>query len=413
MVLIYTSGGQSQLDTWDPKPDAPEEVRGVFRPIRTSVPGTMLCEHLPRLARLAHLYTIVRCVSHDDGDHGSASYLALTGHFHSRKSANPLPSPTDYPSYGALLQRVRPNRDFPATAVHINAPAYVPEIIAPGQNGGFLGRGCDPLLIGDPNQRDATLPGLDPVEGLPSGRLEGRRTLLEALESNRADLDLKPLYHQAYKLLADPRCRSAFDLGREPLPLRERYGLHRSGQACLLARRLVEAGVPLTTVIWNHNNRGQDKSTDPDSFGWDTHNDIFESLRNPLLPRFDQSFSALLEDLQQRGLLDSTLVICMGEFGRAPLVALEPNFAGATPGRKHWPAVYSVVLAGAGVARGGVYGASDRRGAYPQGSAVGPWDLAATLFAGLGIDPSLHYTDFAGRLLQLTTGKPIAGIYGG
>ena len=171
---------------------------------------------------------------------------------------------------------------------------------------------------------------------------------------------MKALYRQAYTLLADPRCRSAFDLGREPMALRERYGLHRSGQACLLARRLVEAGVPFITVVWNHCNRGQDKSTEPDSYGWDTHNDIFEALRNPLLPRFDQSFSALLEDLKQRGLLDSTLVVCMGEFGRAPLVALEPKFAGATPGRKHWAGVYSVVLAGAGVAGGGVYGASDR-----------------------------------------------------
>src|SRR5262249_55168060 len=152
------------------------------------------------------------------------------------------------------------------------------------------------------------------------------------------------------------------------------------------------------TVVWNHNNRGQDKSTDRDSYGWDTHNNIFEALRDPLLPRFDQSFSALLEDLKQRGLLDSTLVVCMGEFGRAPLVALESNFAGSTPGRKHWAAVYSVVLAGGGVAGGGVSGASDRRGAYPQGSSVGPWDLAATMFAALGIDPSRHYTDSSGRI---------------
>ncbi len=313
---------------------------------------------------------------------------------------------------------MRPERRFPATAVHVNAPAHVPEIVAPGQNGGFLGHGCDPLLVGDPTGGDRALPGLEPMASLPPVRLEGRRTLLESLDryrqeldGNRAMLDVNHLYRQAYTLLGDPRCRSAFDLGQEPATLRERYGLHRSGQACLLARRLVEAGVPFVTVIWNHNNRGQDKSTDPDSFGWDTHNDIFETLKEPLLPRFDQSFSALIEDLQQRGLLDSTLVVCMGEFGRAPLVAPEPKFAGSTPGRKHWAAVYSVVLAGAGVARGGVFGASDRHGAYPQGNAVGPWDLAATMFAALGIDPALHCTDPTGRLFPLTTGRPIAGIY--
>lgn len=419
VLVIYTSGGQSQLESWDPKPAAPLEVRGAFGPIRTAVPGTLLCEHLPQLARLAKLYTIVRSVSHDDLDHGSASYLALTGHFHAKKSANPPPAPGDHPSYGALLQKVRPSRNFPATAVHVNGPAQVPEILAPGQNGGFLGRGYDPLVLGDPTLGDLALPGLDPLEGLPQLRLEKRQSLLEALDGARreldndpADLDRKSLYRQAYTLLNDPRCRRAFDLGQETRAVRERYGLHRSGQACLLGRRLVEAGVPWVTVIWNHNNRGQDKSGDPDSFGWDTHNDIFESLKDPLLPRFDQSFSALLEDLQQRGLLESTLVLCMGEFGRAPLVAPEPRFAGSTPGRKHWASVYSVVLAGAGVAEGGVYGASDRHGAYPQGQAVGPWDLAATLFAALGIDPSLHYQDANGRIFPLCTGKPIAGIYG-
>jgi uncharacterized protein (DUF1501 family) len=181
----------------------------------------------------------------------------------------------------------------------------------------------------------------------------------------------------------------------------------------LLGRRLVEAGVPWVTVFFNHSIRGQDNHPDAtDWYGWDTHNDIFESLKVHLLPRFDRTFATLLDDLEARGLLDETLVVCMGEFGRAPRVALEPRFAGATPGRKHWAAVYSIVMAGAGVGRGGVVGASDRIGAYPAGIAYGPGDVAATLFAALGIDPSSHYTDAAGRPYVVSTGKPIAAAYG-
>jgi hypothetical protein len=204
----------------------------------------------------------------------------------------------------------------------------------------------------------------------------------------------------------------AFDLSAEPENVRRRYGRNRSGQACLLARRLAQAGVPLITVIWNHQSRGQDNDPDNDeSYGWDTHNDIFDALRDRLLPRFDQSFSALLEDLESRGMLDETLVICMGEFGRAPIVALEPRFAGASPGRKHWAAAYSVLMAGAGVARGKVVGKTDRQGAYPASESFGPWDMAATIFSALGVDPSGHYLDPLQRPYQISKGTPIRAAY--
>jgi hypothetical protein len=220
-------------------------------------------------------------------------------------------------------------------------------------------------------------------------------------------------YRQAYDLLAAPRARHAFDLTREPASVRDRYGRYRSGQACLLARRLVEAGVPWVTVVFNRSNRGQDKNPDQsEAYGWDTHNDIFAALKAHLLPRFDQTVSALLLDLEARGLLDTTLVVCVGEFGRAPRVALERNFAGSTPGRKHWAMAYSAVLAGAGVARGGVVGASDRNGAYPSTSPVGPGDLAATMLAALGLEPDGHYTDLSGRPYRIAEGQPIAGLYG-
>jgi Protein of unknown function (DUF1501) len=421
VILVYASGGQSHLETWDPKPDAPEEIRGAFQPIRTTVPGTMVCEHMPKLARLAHLYTVVRNLSHEDLDHGSATYLALTGRYHQKRSSNPPPQPTDFPTYGAILHRIRPSKHWPHSAVSLNGPALVPENPAPGQFGGFLGRAYDPLWIGDASEGPGPLAALEPRPDLPPQRLGERRALLKSLEDararlegNRALLEMSTSYRKAYELLASPQVRKAFDLNQEPAALRDRYGRHRTGQACLLARRLVEAGVPFITVIWCLSNRGQDKSPDiTDAYGWDTHNDIFEALKVHLLPRFDQTFSTLLQDLDQRGLLDSTLVVCMGEFGRAPLVALEKTFKGSAPGRKHWAGAYSMVCAGAGVTRGGLVGASDSRGAYVKGSAYGPWDVAATMFAALGVDPSGHYTDATSRPFPICTGKPITDIYGG
>lgn len=419
VVLFYASGGQSQFETWDPKPDAPREIRGEFAATSTAVPGTLLCEHLPRLAKLADRYTIVRSMTHDDLDHGSATYLALTGHFHPRKSSNPPPQPTDYPTYGAILKRVRPSRTFPYTAVHVNGPAQVPVNLAPGQFGGFLGHEYEPLVLGDVTEQQTVLPGLDPVAELPSLRIESRRTLLETIDQARdqlaADptmLEMSSLYRQAFELLDTPRARTAFDLSAEPASVRDRYGRYRTGQACLLARRLVEAGVPLITVIGCHTNRGQDLSPDdPEAYGWDTHNDIFASLKNQLLPRFDLSFSALLEDLDQRGLLDQTLVVCMGEFGRAPQVAFEAKFAGRTPGRKHWAGAYSIVMAGAGIGRGQVYGASDQIGARVYSNPVSPPDIAATMFAALGVDPRSHYQDPTGRPFPIAHGKVVTGLY--
>lgn len=426
VILVYTSGGQSQLETWDPKPEAPAEIRGEFAAIPTAVPGTFIGEHLPRLAQLADRYTIVRSVSHDDLDHGSASYLALTGHFHPHKSSNPLPKPTDLPTYGSVLKRVRPTGRFPYDAVHVNGPALVPEIVAPGQDAGFLGRDYDPLLLGDVSATAIAVPCLGMQPDLPALRLAARQNLQSVLEGScrNGELDrqfpdrgvqgMDNSYRQAFQLLSSPRCRDAFDLTAEAANVRDRYGRHRPGQACLLARRLVEAGVPLVTVIWNHSNRGQDKdSRSTDVYGWDTHNDIFEALKLHLLPRFDQGFSALLEDLDERGLLETTLVVCMGEFGRAPVVALEKKFAGDSPGRKHWASVYSIVLAGAGVARGTVYGASDGIAGQPRLNRVGPDDVAATIFSALGVDPSGHYQDAFGRPYPISTGKPIEGVYTG
>ncbi len=418
VLVVIASGGQSQLETWDPKPEAPQQVRGAFGPIQTSVPGTILCEHLPRLARFAHRYSIVKSMSHEDLDHGSALYLALTGSYHSRLSSNPPPRETDHPFYGCVFEQRRPATRFLRSSVIINGPALVPWEPGPGQYAGLLGRQYDSLMIGDVSTDRAAVPGLEPLEGLSHQRQLQRQRLLLDLQPAAATVarptsDMNTLYEQAFGMLERPAAQRAFELHSEPAALRERYGRHRAGQACLLARRLVEAEVPLVTVIWNHSNRGQDRAPDDlEQHGWDTHNDIFDVMGRSLLPRFDQSFSALLEDMDQRGLLDSTLVIGMGEFGRAPLVALERNFAGATPGRKHWAAAYSIVFAGAGVRGGTVVGATDRHAAYPTSIKYGPWDVTATIFHALGINPSEHYHDSANRPYVISTGQPIAQLYG-
>ena len=419
VIVVFASGGQSQIDTWDPKPAAPAEIRGAFGSIATAIPGVQFCEHMPRIAGMADKLCIVRSMSHEDLDHGSAFYLSMTGHYHRRRSANPLPAPEDLPCQGAILQRIRPSTDFVQTAIHLNGPAVVPLVIGPGQFGGLLGKGFDPLTLGDVTQQQLAIPALQPQHDVPTSRLNARQALLTAVEGATEKLrlahcvdDKQAQYQQAFDMLSREETRHAFNLEVEPHALRERYGMNRSGQACLLARRLVEAGVPLVTVMWNHNNRGQDLDPeDTDLYGWDTHNDIFESLEHHLLPRFDQGFSALIDDLHQRGMLDDTLVICMGEFGRAPLVALEPRFAGATPGRKHWSWVYSIALAGAGVRPGTVVGESDDRGAYPRTTPYGPWDIMATLFSALGIDPHSHYTDATGRPYRITDGQVMQAVY--
>ncbi|MDA1016369.1 MAG: DUF1501 domain-containing protein [Planctomycetota bacterium] len=428
VIVVFVGGGQSQLEMWDPKPDAPLEVRGEFGSIETAVPGWRIGEHMPRIAKICDRLTVVKTMSHDDLDHGSAFYLAMSGRNHARKSSNPPPTPKDEPAFGASLKRylraksaVRgvDRTSFIHPAIHINGPAQVPILIGPGQFGGYLGRDFDPMVIGDVTSGEKILPDLELPSGISRARLKSRQSLLQsidahsrAMERGQRMLDMNILYRQAFEMISRSETRNAFDLSAEPESVRDQYGRNRSGQACLLARRLAEAGIPLITVFWNHSNRGQDLSPDEtDVYGWDTHNDIFHAMKQHLLPRFDLSYAALIEDLDARGMLDDTLVICMGEFGRAPLVKLEPNFAGSSPGRKHWAAVYSVTFAGAGVARGKVLGKSDRFAAYPDANKYGPWDITATIFSALGIDPESHFHDLTDRPIQLSSGRPIVGLY--
>jgi uncharacterized protein (DUF1501 family) len=417
-IFIVQYGGASHIDSLDPKPDAPAEVRGPYKAIATSVPGVRVGELLPRLARLADRYCLVRSMSHGNGGHDGGMHVCMTGH--SRPAENT-------PYYGSVLARLRPSpRNVPPYVWLQNLAGDVqPRYLS----GGFLGPAYAPLRVGtdldNPSAPGFRVRAFDPPADVPPARLRGRQRLLAAVEPEgkplartAAGAALGRFQERAVELVTGPEARRAFDLGREPPALRDRYGRGPLGQNLLLARRLIEAGVRLVSVTaWAGLPTGE-KFRNVQT--WDMHGDgaglgsIFGTGHFGLgwaLPRLDEAVSALLEDLEQRGLLDETLVVCLGEFGRAPKVAVESNFAGTSPGRKHWAAVYSIVLAGAGVARGGVVGSSDRMGAYPNCQPVGPWDVMATLFAALGVDPAGHYKDLVEQPHAITTGKPIAALY--
>lgn len=402
-VLLFLTGGPPQLDTWDLKPDAPAEVRGELKPIATCVPGVRISELFPRLARQTDKYCIVRSVTHHCTVHTPAGYAMLTGAEHpsaAAKSATEVrPSPDDRPHFGSLLARVRPERRGVPTF------AALPEIIKddainefPGQGGGILGKRYDPFRI-DGAARDATfrVPDIVLPPGMTAERLQNRRELLPLLDRQRREFDDRDAHSQrAYDLIGSAAFQRAFQLDREPDRVRAAYGRHLFGQGCLLARRLLEAGVSLVTVYWHYEGP-------QDSPVWDTHANNFPHLRKRLMPPTDEAFAALLEDLAGRGLLADTLVACMGEFGRSPKI----NRDG---GREHWPQVQSVVLAGASVPAGSVYGASDRIGGQPADKPVTPADLTATLLHLLGVPPDLELRDRGGRPLRACDGTPVRGL---
>jgi hypothetical protein len=403
-ILIYAYGGPSHLDVWDLKPDAPREIRGEFKPAATRVPGIAITEHLPHLGRMAEHYAIVRSVSHRDNDHAIGAYLALTGYSHPRNAIlgiEPPASPQDMPSLGSIVSKLRPADRPVFSYVTLGELRHLGNHDSMGQNAGCLGRAYDPFTI--PFVR----PGDGPLDfrGIASlmaqadlGRLGGREQLRQqmdriapVLEATSEMRTLDDFKRRAFALLSSPASRDAFDLGKESPRARDAYGPTPFARSCLLARRLVEAGVPLVTV-YSFGNRD-----------WDTHGNNFANLKNTLLPPTDRGLSVLLEDLRQRGLLDETLVVFMSEMGRTPRINKES-------GRDHWSFCYSVVLAGGGIRGGQVVGSSDRTAAFPSTHPVGPADLAATIYHCLGIDPRAHITDQQGRPLVVGTGSPIHAL---
>jgi hypothetical protein len=425
-ILFFLEGGPAHQDLWDMKPAAPAEVRGEFQPIATSAPGIQVCEHLPMLARQMHHLTLVRSVHHAVVDHNAGSYYALTGRSPVKGGQLIIRDEVDnFPPFGAVLSQLRPVEQ------RIPAFVHVPEIMSnngydlPGQRAGFLGAAYDPLVTGDASVPNFQVAGLGLPAEVPIERLDRRHGLLRRFDEQLARLaDEAPLdrlaahYREAFQLLTSTEARRAFDLSSEPDSVRRRYGLpdrtDRSrearqfgglphlGQCLLLARRLVEAGVRLVTV---GTGRRFDQS-------WDTHRQHFPLLKQSLLPYFDRAFSALLEDLAARDLLDETLVVAMGEFGRTPKLGQVTSGAGAdAAGRDHWPHCYTVLFAGGGVRGGASYGQSDRWAAYPARDPVTPEDIAATIYAAMGVDPETRIVDPLGRPQSIAQGRPISEIF--
>lgn len=411
-VLFLLHGGPSQLDIWDMKPSAPTEVRGEFQPSATRVPGMQITELLPLVAQQAHRISIVRSMTHSAINHNAATYWVTTGQAPPREQIAFTPTENDFPHVGAQVALGRPNQATVPTAVSLPDPVSDGPYTCPGQNGGFLGASYAPFTIyGDPNEDDFVVQGLHEAANGP--RIANRRSLLTAvnqglgrLADERAIEDLDRHRQRAFALLTSESTRRAFDIQSEPDRLRERYGRHKYGQSLLLARRLVEAGVRLVTVYWG----GRVNNPVPH---WDTHFNNNRRLRDELLPPFDQCFSAFLEDLAQRGLLDSTLVICTGEFGRTPRFGQFTGNGVNETGRDHWSQCYSLVIAGGRMPGGRIIGRSDRFAAYPADDPITPEDVTASLLRELGIDPHMQIRDAFTRQVPLSTGQVKPALFGG
>ncbi len=404
-IVLYCWGGMSHHETWDPKPDATAEVRGEFRPIATAVPGIRVGEHMPLLARNIDKLAVIRSIHHRSSAHGKGMYWNWTGHPPPAPEAavNLTPTRTDWPSLGAVVARFRQApAGFPA-AVQLPYPLIDNNTRQAGENAGWLGQAYDPVIVrpdrGRPYggvSRDLGALVINPAAGVETQRLQTRQALRDVLNrgfAGPASRSFDQCCAMASDILTSPRVQAALNLDLEPIAVRQRYGEHICGQSVLLARRLIEAGVPIATVVCA---AGDLNGSAGDM--WDTHGNNFVRLRRDLLPPFDAAASALLTDLAERGRLDETLVVILTEFGRTPRI-------NGSAGRDHYPLCYSVALAGGGIRGGQVYGASDRLGALPADRPCEPNDLHATLFAALGIPLDATLTDQAGRSLPITDGR--------
>jgi uncharacterized protein (DUF1501 family) len=407
VIILWMRGGPSQHETWDPKPDAPIEYRGEFGAMPTRVPGIQICDLLPMSARIMDKWSIIRSLYHTDGGHSGGDQIMFTGY--PSVPNPPAEGPGNImPSCGSIVAKQQQEKN-PRLPAYVMIPRMVP-----GTGAAYLGAAFNPFeTIADPvNDKPFRIPNIAPPAGVSLQRLEDRRGLMKSFDRMRREADnsgqmetMDRFEQRAWDLVSGPEARAAFDLDAEPRAVRERYGLmpefkaptpDRCGvpawsQRLLLARRLVEAGVRLVTV---------------DLRWWDTHVQGFDTMRNGFLPRWDRAYSALIEDLDQRGLLGTTMVIAWGEFGRTPKV-------NSNAGRDHWPNVFSAAVAGGGIKGGRVVGASDDKGAEPAENAKTPQDVLATMYRHLGVDIHEQYQDFSGRPHPvLPYGNPIEELFG-
>jgi hypothetical protein len=400
VIFLHQFGGASHHDTFDMKPAAASGIRGEFRPIATNVGGVEVCEHLPRLARVADKFCLVRSVHHTVSAHNSAAYYSLSGHKPLVDIVTANATATDFPAYGSIVDKLAPSPERVPTAVSLPTMIADGPFRTPGEFAGFLGKRHDPLFVTrDPNDPRFRVDELSLPLEVPLRRADDRRALLAGLveharlrESIAAVRGMNTYQQRAFSLLTSPETRRAFDIHREDPRLRDRYGRTTYGQSVLLARRLVEAGVRFVTVYYS-----------PGIGGWDTHAKNFSTLARSRLPITDQTVSALLEDLDARGLLDETMVVWTGEFGRTPKINKDA-------GRDHWPRCYTVLMAGGSLKRGHVHGASDASGAFPKDDPCTPDDLSATMFDCLGIDPATELRDQLDRPVPVSYGAPIKGL---
>lgn len=402
LILVFLTGAASHLELFDPKPEAPPEVRGEFGAIRTRTPGLLACEWLPRLAARSHRYTVVRSLAHREYNHLVATHHVLTGHMQPGAFFDKIASRDDFPNYAAGRAYFRGTPE--GTPVGVNLPTFLMEgpLIWPGQYGGFLGPKYDVMQVTqDPSRPDFRVDNLRPYDGLTADSLRDRVALLRAVNDQQRWLaaraetrKLTDQQQEAVAVLTSGRVARAFDLEREPVVIRDKYGRHPFGQSLLLARRLIEAGVPVVQA-----NMGRVQN-------WDNHAHLFPRMKNDLLPPLDQAVSALLDDLTDRGLLDETLVVMIGEFGREPKI----NKDG---GREHWAPCFCGLFAGAGVRPGQVIGKSDRNGAFPTTTPYSPDDLGATIYSVLGVDPHAEVRDRLDRPVQLNRGQVIRPLFDG
>lgn len=411
VIFLYQFGGPSCPDTFDMKPEAPDGVRSWFGCIPTSAPGIEICELLPETAKVMDKVTLVRTVHHTMKNHNSAAYYSLTGHAPALDDIRLRDTPDLFPAYGSVVDRLAPSAS--GTPTFVAYPYVIRDgAISPGQHASFLGKAHDPLLITeDPNAEKFGLPELSLPANLSVDRINNRRELQRLINrqtsahEQAASKGLDAFFEKALTMLHSPRLRQAFDLSSEPQAVRERYGRTTYGQSCLLARRLVEADVKFINVYFSSTIGGRSTT----GGGWDTHGfdktAPYPIMKDYHLPLTEHTLPVLLNDLEERGLLDTTLVVWMGEFGRTPHTL--------TPlgGRNHWPACYTALLAGGGVKRGYVHGRSDKLGAYPDRDGVPIEDLAATIYTLLGLDPQTEVHDNLNRPLPIAAGKAVTGIF--
>ena len=421
VILLFLQGGPSHIDIWDPKPDAPSNVRGEFKPIKSNVPGIWLSETMPKLARQMDKATLIRSLSYTPAglfNHTAAIYQMMTGYTPDRVSPSGQlepPSPSDFPHAGSQISRMRPPETPMLPFVMLPRPLQESNVIGKGGTAGFLGPAFDPYYFyQDPNS-DIKLDDLTLRKDVSKERLSRRARLLDQVNAAMPDIEkavegyaLDKYYERAFDLILSGRARDAFDLSKESDKMRDQYGRHTFGQGCLLARRLIEAGTRFVQMNWPAVANG-----DPNTDAWDTHAANFGPLRNLHCPKLDSGLSALLEDLDQRGLLKETLVVAVGEFGRSPRLGVSTSGNTNSPdGRDHWPYCYTGLVAGAGIRRGALYGKSDATASSPAENPVHPTQLLATIYHALGINPHSIVYNHLNQPRELVQAEPVAALFG-